>query len=115
MDKIYFKLYNGDVVDNYQLRKCFYLINNKDSKDDCKFFGHDNEFDLIRAFAFTLHAVECEIEVTDETIRELVKNNYRVTAVKLYHDLHPDLGLREAKAIIDRIHEEVIMDEKGKV
>lgn len=114
MERIYFRLKNGDIVSDYDIAKCFYLINNKDPNVDYKFFGWDKYLDLIRVFAPGLFAVDCEIEPSDELVRELVKSNRLITAVKLHRDLHPAMSLLEAKQIIDRIREEIISEKKEK-
>lgn len=97
MSRIYFKLRDGNVVDDYYIARCHYLVNNEDIYFDT---------DRVREYAKTLAAIECELETSEAAIRDLVQNDRLITAVKMYRDIHPEASLLEAKSIIDKIRKE---------
>lgn len=41
-----------------------------------------------------------------------MKHGFKVQAVKIYYDRHPELGLRGSKEVIDKIEEKIKQSEK---
>lgn len=109
MDRIYFKLKDGRIVDDRSIVDCHYLVNNRDLNTDYhRIYGYDNRLDAIRVYAESLFGVECEIEPHMELIKDLVRNNRLIPAVQMYRDMHPGTSLMEAKHVIDKIRDEMI-------
>lgn len=89
MENIYFTTTSGKLVNNYDIAKAASIIG--DTIDE-------NNFDEVRRYASICQGIVKEIR---PSIKRCLQNGDKVTAIKLYYNRHPGIGLKEAKEAVD--------------
>lgn len=95
--RIYFAVTNGSLIDNYEIARMALVVSGK-------YIRHD-DFESIREY--TTHCNGIKKELHNPSVKYLVKHGFKVQAVKIYYDRHPELGLKGSKEIIDKMEEEM--------
>lgn len=98
MEKIiYFAVTNGSLIDNYEIARMALVVSGK--------YIRHNDFESIRKYA--THCNGIKKELPNPSVKYLVKHGFKIQAVKIYYDRHPELGLKGSKEVIDKIEEEI--------
>lgn len=100
MEYIYFKTVDDDIVDNYELVRIAKIVDDLD-------IGV-NDFEKVRKFAQWCDGI---VEEINPSVKYLVKNGKKFTAIKVYHRRHPDMSLPECRREVEKI-EAVLMNAK---
>ena len=93
---LYYKLANGNWVDRYDIETAFYINTRAQYADDSKKF--------VRWLFPVLGESIIAVKKADdpELITELLKSRQKVSAMKVYRDIH-DCTLTEAREAIERM------------
>ena len=99
--RIYFAVINGSLIDNYEIARMALVVSGK-------YIRHD-DFESIREYAAYCNGIKKEL--SNPSVKYLVRHGFKVQAIKIYYDRHPELGLRGSKEVIDKIEEEIKQSE----
>ena len=114
MNRIYFALVNGSLIDNYDIARMALAVEGK------KLYFTD--LDAVREFASTCKGIKKEIEYP--SVKYLLKRGAKWQAIQVYHERHPEISISKCREIIDSILEkskkreennEKEKDEKAKI
>ncbi len=97
MNSIYFGTTENGLIEDYMLRYIAFILTGERIAFD------DNE--TLKEFAKKCKGIRGEVK--NPSVKYLVKNGYKVEAMKLYRDKHPGTSLKEAKEIIDAMEEKI--------
>lgn len=100
--RIYFAVTNGSLIDNYEIARMALVVSGKHIRHD--------DFESIREYAAYCNGIKKELH--NPSVKYLVKHGFKVQAVKIYYEHHPELGLRGSKEVIDKIEEKIKQGEK---
>lgn len=98
--RYYFSTIDNDIVTDYDIAKAHFILTGER-------VGYSN-IDRIREIAKGMKGVSEELDDYDTIMNLLIKNRSRVSAVKFYYDMNPEVkSIAEAKRFIDDLFDKV--------
>ena len=101
LNEIYFELENKKLITGSRIIEIAY-VHVEIQNDD---------YDSIRDYAKSCKGVVREIE--HPSVKQCIINDDKFHAVKIFYDTHPDIGLKEARDIVNEMEE--ALREEGKL
>lgn len=92
---IYFGTKDGGLVDHYEIIRMARIVSGKHIDI--------NDVEAIREYARTCKGIKNEIQ--NPSIKYLLEHGEKFKAIQIYYRSHKEIGLKEAKAIVEQMEE----------
>lgn len=92
---IYFGTKDGGLVDHYEIIRMARIVSGKHIDI--------NDVEAIREYARTCKGIKNEIQ--NPSIKYLLEHGEKFRAIQIYYRSHKEIGLKEAKAIVEQMEE----------